>query len=75
MVLFSKYFQFVVDNEIDGESLETLMGTMQGQDCLKELILKLGVRLKVYQRIRASCDKVLSYSVSHIEPEAHWFCM
>ena len=37
---------------MDGEALETLMGTSTGPDCLKELIPKLGMRLKVYQRFK-----------------------
>ena len=55
----------VVDNEMDGESLETLLGTSQGPDCLKELISKLGIRLKVYQRIKALCIHGQSISVRH----------
>ena len=43
---------FPADNEMDGESLEALLGTSQGPDCLKELITKLGIRLKVWQRIK-----------------------
>ena len=38
---------------MDGEALVTLLATMQGPDCLKELIPKLGMRLKVYRRIKA----------------------
>jgi len=34
---------------MDGEALETLFGASIGPDCLKELIPKLGVRLKVNQ--------------------------
>ena len=53
---------------MDGESLEALLGTTQGPDCLKELIPKVGIRLKVYQRIRTAmynrCQ--IFSSVSHI---------
>ena len=47
-------YHVAIDNEMDGESLEALLGTSQGPDCLKELITKLGVRVKVWQRIKAS---------------------
>ena len=52
---------------MDGESLETLLGTTQGPDCLKELIPKVGIRLKVYQRIRtAMYNRCQVFSVSYI---------
>lgn len=38
-----------VDNEMDGEALGALLATVQGPECLKDLIPKLGVRAKVYQ--------------------------
>lgn len=37
---------------MDGEALGTLLAAVQGPDCLKDLIPKLGARLKVYQRIK-----------------------
>ena len=40
------------DNEMDGESLEALLADTPGPNCLRELIPKLGVRLRIYQRIR-----------------------
>ena len=38
---------------MDGEALVMLLTNVQGPDCLKDLIPKLGVRLRVYQRIKA----------------------
>ena len=38
---------------MDGEALVALLTTTQGPDCLKDLIPKLAVRLKVYQHIKA----------------------
>jgi len=40
-----------LDNEMDGESLEALLENDAGPECLKDLIPKLGVRLKFYKRI------------------------
>lgn len=45
-------FHVSIDNEMDSESLETLLGTSQGPDCLKELVPKLCLRVKLYQRIK-----------------------
>ena len=40
---------------MDGESLEALLTADKGPDCLKDLIPKLGVRLRVYKRIKSLC--------------------
>ena len=42
---------------MDGESLVTLIGIMPGPDCLKDLIPKIGLRLKVYRCIKACYDE------------------
>ena len=46
-------FSFIcIEHEMDGQSLVTLVDTgIQGPDCLRELIPKIGVRLKVYSYI------------------------
>lgn len=49
-----------LENEMDGEALSTLIGIIPGPDCLKDLIPKVGVRLKVYQCIKAIYNKELS---------------
>ena len=41
-----------IEHEMDGESLVTLIGIMPGPDCLKDLIPKIGIRLKVYRCIK-----------------------
>ena len=58
---------------MDGESLEALLGTTQGPDCLKELIPKVGIRLKLYQRIRTALynQDCQVFSVSHILGQEH----
>ena len=38
---------------MDGDALMTLVGTSAGPDCLKELIPKVGARVKVYKHIKA----------------------
>jgi len=52
----------VVENEMDGEALVTLLTAVQGPDCLKDLIPKLGVRLKVYQRIKMLYNEEVWYA-------------
>ena len=44
------------ENEMDGDALATLLTVSSGPDCLKELIKKVGVRLKVYQLIKSLCS-------------------
>lgn len=44
-------------NEIDGDALVTLLGTSSGPDCFKELVPKIGIRMKVYKLIKPFCDK------------------
>lgn len=56
----------VVENEMDGEALVTLLTTVQGPDCLKDLIPKLGVRLKVYQRIKVLYNEEVTCLVSRM---------
>ena len=46
-----------IENEIDGESLATLIGIVPGPDCLKDLIPKIGIRIKVYHHIKAYYDE------------------
>uniref|UniRef100_A0A1X7T2E8 SAM domain-containing protein n=1 Tax=Amphimedon queenslandica TaxID=400682 RepID=A0A1X7T2E8_AMPQE len=43
-----------VDNEMDGESLCTLFQfeSSPGPDCLRELVPKLGIRLRLYKDIK-----------------------
>ena len=40
------------DNEMDGESLVTLVGSKPGPDCLKDLVPKVGLRMKLYKLIK-----------------------
>ena len=51
----------VVENEMDGEAVGTLLAAVQGPDCLRDLIPKLGVRLKVYQRIKMFYDQEVCF--------------
>ena len=41
-----------VENDMDGEALTTLIGLTPGPDCLKNLVKKVGWRLKVYKAIK-----------------------
>lgn len=49
-----------IEHEMDGESLVTLIGIMPGPDCLKDLIPKIGIRLKVYRCIKSCYDEETS---------------
>ena len=42
-----------LENEMDGDALVTLIGVTPGPDCLKNLISKVEIRMKVYQHIKA----------------------
>lgn len=41
---------------MDGDALATLLTISPGPDCFKELIKKVGVRVKVYQLIKSLCS-------------------
>ena len=41
-----------IDNEMDGEAVEVAVAATPGPDCLKDIIPKVGLRLKVYNRIK-----------------------
>lgn len=41
---------------MDGEALLTLIGLTPGPDCLKDLVKKVGLRLKVYKAIKVLYD-------------------
>ena len=41
---------------MDGEALLTLIGLTPGLDCLKDLVKKVGLRLKVYKAIKVLYD-------------------
>lgn len=47
---------------MDGDALVTLVGATPGPDCLKELVSKVGIRMKVYKLIKSFYD---TESVSH----------
>ena len=40
------------ENEVDGDTLVTLIGVTPGPDSLKELIQKVALRVKVYKLIK-----------------------
>ena len=41
-----------VDQGMDGEAMSLAYTTISGPDCLKDIISKYGIRLKVYQAIK-----------------------
>ena len=42
-----------LDQAMDGEAISQALGTLPGPDCLKDVVPKFGVRLKVYNAIRS----------------------
>ena len=45
---------------MDGEALVTLIGVTPGPDCLKELVVKVGQRLKLYKEIKSLYEEKVS---------------
>ena len=64
-----------LENEMDGDALSTLIGITPGPDCLKDLVPKVGVRLKVYQCIKAIYNKELSIVRLSFESLCRWSCV
>ena len=51
----SRYWVFVtccLENNMDGESLVTLIRSKPGPDCLKDVVQKVGPRMKLYKAIQ-----------------------
>ena len=56
--LWSQVDFFCIEHEMDGQSLVALIDDgIPGPDCLKELILKIGVQLKVFSYIKEEIAK------------------
>jgi hypothetical protein len=45
------------DNDMDGDALVTLIGLTPGPDSLKDLVTKVGQRLKLYKEVKALYDQ------------------
>ena len=41
-----------IANELDGEAVSLAFASLSGPDCIKDIILKFGLRQKVYQLIK-----------------------
>ena len=61
---------------MDGEALATVIGLTSGPDCLKDLIKKVGWRLKVYKAIKelyegenVSLNNVIQYRMINVFQE------
>lgn len=52
------YLVFVfVEQEMDGIAVVQIFGTYSGPDCLKEIIGKFGLRVKVYTAIKTRLER------------------
>ena len=49
---------------MDGEALFDAFGCQSGPDCLKDVILKYGQRVKVYKAIKVAMDASLMQEVN-----------
>ena len=54
--LYLVFLFVILENAMDGEALLTLIGLTPGPDCLKDLVKKVGLRLKVYKAIKVLYD-------------------
>ena len=45
-----------IENKVDGDALNMLFCTMAEPDCLKELIPKVGLRMKDFKMLKGFCD-------------------
>ncbi len=54
---------YVLDQEMDGAAITQTFGTCVGPDCLRDVVSKFGVRIKVYTAIRTHLDKDVKANV------------
>ena len=45
-----------LENDMDGDALSLAFAAHSGPDCLKDVVPKYGLRLKVYQAIKAELE-------------------
>ena len=45
-----------VENDMDGDALSLAFAAHSGPDCLKDVVPKYGLRLKLYQAIKAELE-------------------
>ena len=55
-----------IEQGMDGEAISLAFATTAGPDCLKEVISKYGLRLKVYQVIKDALSAQVLTSLLHI---------
>lgn len=55
---------FILDQEMDGTAIMQTFATCPGPDCLRDIISKFGVRMKVYAAIKTQLEKSLTAVVS-----------
>lgn len=47
------FYSFYLDNEVDGDALIIMMSTVAGPNCSKEVVPKVGIRMKVYRLFKS----------------------
>lgn len=53
-----------LDHFMDGEAILTAFGLSSGPDCLRDVLPKYGLRVKVYKSLKTSIDQELRHEVS-----------
>ena len=52
----AKCVTFFLENDMDGDALSLAFAAHSGPDCLKNIVSKYGLRLKVYRAIKAELE-------------------
>lgn len=61
------YIDYFADQEMDGAALVQAFASCSGPDCLKSVISKFGIRVKVYTAIKSRLEAEVKRAVrSHI---------
>ncbi len=58
------YINFNLEQEMDGEAICAALASIPGAESLRDVVPKLGLRLKVYRALKAALDKQYSEQVS-----------
>lgn len=62
----TSYLKFVsfLENDMDGDALSLAFAAQSGPDCLKDVVPKYGLRLKVYQAIKVELEAQVTMHAS-----------
>ena len=49
-------FKYTVDQDMDGEAIAAAFAVTPGPDCIRDVVKKVGIRMKVYQAIKKALE-------------------